>query len=117
MNARATGISAVFAAVAGAALWPPQAVYWTAVAERIGEAPTLAVVIAVAVGLGGAFATIADIRPQEFAIGAATAYGLGMAAIAVVIAPDSPVHLGLYGGILLCLVAGAVGAGRRATDD
>ncbi|WP_415379702.1 hypothetical protein [Halosimplex sp. TS25] len=117
VDARAVAGSGVFAAVAGLALWPPGAVYWTVLAERIGEVPTLVVVAAAAIALGGAFVTITDVRPREFAVGSAVAYALGMAAVAVVIAPDSPVHLGLYGGIVLCLLAGAVGANRRGTDD
>ncbi|WP_459193363.1 hypothetical protein [Halosimplex sp. J119] len=116
-DARGVAASAAFTAAAGIALWPPRAVYWTAVAERIGDVPTLAVVIAAAIALGGAFAIVSDVRPREFAAGAALAYVLGMAAIAVVIAPESPVHLGLYGGIALCLVAGAVAATLRSTDD
>ncbi|WP_436927708.1 hypothetical protein [Halosimplex amylolyticum] len=117
VNLRAVAVSGAVAAVAGVALWPPRAVYWTAVAERIGEGPTLGVVVALAVGLGGAFATITDVRLREFALGATIAYAIGMATIAVAIAPDSPVHLGLYGGIALCLVAGVAGATLRATDD
>lgn len=116
VNARTVAVSAAFAAVAGLALWPPGAVYWTAVAAAVGEAATLALVVVAALALGGAFGALTGVDVQAFAAGAALAYLLGMAAVAVARSPDSPVHLFLYGGIAVCLVAGtAVARARAAT--
>jgi len=114
VNARTVAVSAAFAAVAGLALWPPGAVYWTAVAAAVGEAATLALVVVAALALGGAFGALTGVDVRAFAAGAALAYLLGMAAVAR--SPDSPVHLFLYGGIAVCLVAGtAVARARAAT--
>lgn len=107
VDARAVAVSAVFAAVAGVALWPPRAVYWTAVAATVGESATLVAVTAVAAALGAAFAAVTGVGVRAFAAGTAVAYVAGMAAIAVVLAPDSPAHLVLYGALAACLVAGA----------
>ncbi len=113
VDIRSIAVSTVFAWAAALALWPPRAVYWTAVAAVVGEAVALAAVAAVAIALGAAFATLAGVGVREFAVGAAVAYLVGMAVIAVALAPDSPVHLALYGGICVCLVAGVAGASVR----
>ncbi|WP_049929981.1 hypothetical protein [Halosimplex carlsbadense] len=116
VNARTVAVSAVFAAVAGLALWPPGGVYWTAVAAAVGETATLALVVVAALALSGAFGALTGVGVRAFAVGAALAYLLGMAAIAVAISPDSPVHLLLYGGIAVCLVAGVAVARVRAAS-
>ncbi|QPV64756.1 hypothetical protein I7X12_09190 [Halosimplex litoreum] len=114
VNARRVAVSAVFAAVAGAVLWPPGAVYWTAVAATVGEAATLALVVVAAIALGAAFGALTGVRVREFAAGTAGAYLLGMAAIAAARSPDSPVHLFLYGAVAACLVVGVAAARVRA---
>lgn len=94
--------------VAGAALWPPRAVYWEAVAARVGETLTLALVGLVAVGLGAAAVGGTRIQVQSFVTGGLLAYGSGMAAIEVVVSPASPVHLIWYGVLLCCFVCGGL---------
>lgn len=110
-TARAVGVSAAFAAVAGFVLWPPRAVYWTAAAAAVGTVATLALVALAALALGAAFGSATGVDGRAFAAGTAVAYVAGMAAIEVVVSPDGPAHLVLYGGIAACLVAG-VGAAR-----
>jgi len=106
LHPRAVAGSAVFAALAGLALWPPRAVYWTRVAAVVGDAVTLAVVATLALALGMAFATLADVAVAPFAVGGLVAYAVGMVAIEAWLAPDSPVHLVGYGALLACLVCG-----------
>ncbi|WP_123535096.1 hypothetical protein [Halosimplex salinum] len=113
VDARAVAASAVFAAVAALVLWPPGAVYWTAVAAAIGETATLVAVFTAAVALGAAFGALTGVGVREFAAGAALAYVVVMAGIAVVFTPDSPAHLVLYGVVFACHVAGVAGTTVR----
>jgi len=112
-DARAITASVVFTVVAGFALWPPRAVYWTAVAAAVGETATLALVVALAVALGAAFESVTGVGVRAFAVGAALAYLLGMATVALALSPDSPAHLVLYGAIDGCLLAGVAAASVR----
>ena len=88
-------------------LWPPGAVYWTAVAAVLGEAPTLFAVALLAVGLGAWFGRTTAIPPAHLLAGALLAYAVGMLAIEWLLAPDSPAHLVLYALLLGGLLAGA----------
>ena len=99
--------SAAFAFVAGAVLWPPGAVYWTAVAAVVGDGVALAAVGALAVALGAAFARTTAVDLPWVAAGGAVAYVVGMVVVDVAVEPESPVHYVLYGGLLVALVAGA----------
>ncbi|QLH76355.1 hypothetical protein HZS55_03120 [Halosimplex rubrum] len=114
VNVREVAVSAVFAVVTGIVLWPPGAVYWTAVAAAVGEAATLALVVVAALALGAAFGALTGVRVREFAAGGAVAYAVGMAAVAVAVSPDSPAHLVLYGALAVCLVVGVAAARVRA---
>jgi hypothetical protein len=111
---RDAAASALFAFLAGVALWPPRAVYWTALAAVVGDGPTLAVVAA----LAAAFVRATGVAVVDLARGVLLAYVVGMAAIEATIRPDSPVHLVGYGALAACLVAGGALAGRvwRARD-
>jgi hypothetical protein len=99
--------SAAFVVVAGAVLWPPGAVYWTAVAAVVGDGVALAVVGMLAVALGAGFAHATAVDVPWVAAGGAVAYVAGMVVVDVVIQPESPVHYVLYAGVLVALVAGA----------
>jgi hypothetical protein len=104
---RAVAASAAFALLAGAALWPPRAVYWHRLAAAVGDAVTLALVGLLALALGAAFTRVASVAVRPFVVGAAVAYVVGMGAIAALLAPDSPVHLVWYAALGACLVGGA----------
>lgn len=104
---RGTLSSAAFAFVAGGVLWPPGAVYWTAVAAVVGDGVTLAFVGVLAVALGAAFAHATGVAVPWFAAGGAVAYVVGMIVVDVASEPESPAHYVLYGGLLVALVAGA----------
>lgn len=107
--------SALAFLLAGYALWPPGDVYWTSVAARIGDAATMAVVLALAAGVGAGVGTVSDVDFEHLAVGGGIAYAVGMAVVEIATSPDSPVHLILYGGLLVCMLLGAVGgrAGAR----
>ncbi|UWG46772.1 hypothetical protein HSRCO_0476 [Halanaeroarchaeum sp. HSR-CO] len=105
---RETGFGWAFVLLAGWVLWPPRAVYWSALAEIVGAPLTLVLVGALAVGLGFAVGVLRGVAIRPFVAGALLAYGSGMLAIEVVVRPESPVHLLLYGALLGCLVGGAV---------
>lgn len=98
-----------FVLVAGFALWPPRGVYWTGVADVVGEGPTLVLVVALAAGLGAWFVRTAAFAVRHLVAGGLLAYVAGMAAIEVVLAPDGPAHLVWYGVLLAALVAGGLG--------
>mgnify|MGYP006277896849 CR=1 FL=1 len=116
--------SAAFALLTGAVLWPPGAVYWTRLAALVGDGPTIGVVLLVAVAFGAGFAHVTAVGVWRFLLGGVVAYAVGMAAVAAVSTPDSPVHLVWYGGLLGCLVAGValrrhaanVGSAARSPD-
>ncbi|WP_299331994.1 hypothetical protein [Haloplanus sp.] len=102
-----TAVSGVFASLAGVVLWPPGGVYWTPVATAVGETITLIIVATAAFGLGAIFAWLTGVSSARFAAGDFAAYTVGMVAIEVAIAPDSPVHLAWYAGLAACLAVGA----------
>jgi lipopolysaccharide export LptBFGC system permease protein LptF len=100
--------SAAFVALAGLALWPPRAVYWTRLARVVGDGVTLAVVCLLALALGAVFARATGTRVRSFALGGVVAYVGGMAIIEAALTPDSPVHFVWYAALVGCLVVGAV---------
>ena len=100
--------SALFVFVAGLALWPPGAVYWTALAAVVGDGPTLAVVVLLATGLGAGFVWLTRVRVRWFAVGGGLAYALWMVGIEATTTPDSPAHFLWYAVILGSFTAGAV---------
>jgi len=106
--------SVVFALVAGAIIWPPasELLYWT-VFDVIGDL-ILLLVLGTSVAVGFVFGTLTAVSPRSFAVGGTLAYLIGMSAIEVAITPDSPVHLLLYGSILITMVVGVVVARRRS---
>ena len=104
--------SALFVLVAGAVLWPPGAVYWTALAAVVGDGPTLAVVALLGGVAGVAFVRVTGVSGADLARGALVAYVLGMAAIEASTSPDSPVHLLGYAALAGCLVGGGALAAR-----
>lgn len=123
---RDVAVSALVTFVAGYALWPPGRVYWTAVADAVGGAVTMALVVLLAALVGAGLAALADLGLGSIALGGVLAYAVGMVLVAVVVAPDSPVHLLLYGGLFVCALAGAGATdalarrrrvGRRAALD
>lgn len=103
---RDVGLSAVFVFVAGVVLWPPRTVYWTDIAGEPGGGPTLALVGTVAVVLGMAYQYLTDVGPVGYVAGSVVAYVVGMGAIALVLAADSPVHLAWYALLTICLFVG-----------
>jgi len=103
---RDVAASGAFALLSGVVLWPPGAVYWTGVAAAVGEVPTIGLVVFSAVALGTAFGHVTRIGVRRFLGGGVPAYVVGMVAIRVVPAPDSPVHLVWYAGLLACLSGG-----------
>ncbi len=104
--------SALFVLVVGAVLWPPGAVYWTALAAVVGDGPTLAVVALLGGVAGAAFVRVTGVSGADLARGALVAYVLGMAAIEAGTSPDSPVHLLGYAALAGCLVGGGALAAR-----
>jgi len=113
---RDAGRAALFAFVAGAALWPPGAVYWEALAAIAGDAVALGAVAGLALVLGAMFARATGTAVRRVAAGGLVAYVAGMTAIELAMEPDGPAHFVLYGGILACLVAGAALGGVITTD-
>jgi hypothetical protein len=107
LSFRSVAASAAFVALAGLALWPPRAVYWTRLARVVGDGVTLATVCLLALALGAAFARIAGVDVRAVAVGGVVAYALGMVAIEVALTPGSPVHLVWYAALVGCLVGGA----------
>lgn len=102
-----TALSFGFVILGGWILWPPRAVYWQLLADYVGEPITLLVVGILAVGFGFVFVSLTSVSVRPFVGGAVIAYIVGMGAIELVLMPDSPVHLILYAGLLLCFLAGA----------
>ncbi|WP_132057904.1 hypothetical protein [Halorussus amylolyticus] len=99
-------LSGILAFVVGYLIWPPRRVYWTAVSDVVGVPVTLLLVAGVCVGVGVVVCLFASISPRNFAGGGLVAYLVGMVLIESILVPDSPVHLLLYGGVLVCLVVG-----------
>lgn len=100
--------SAAITLVLGLALWPPEAVYWTALADRVGDPPTLALVALLSIGLGAWLARTTEFGPGVVLGGGVLAYAVGMVGIEVALAPNSPVHLVWYAILLAGLVGGAL---------
>jgi hypothetical protein len=107
--------SAVAVLLAGLALWPPGAVYWTRLAAVAGDGIALSVVALLAAALGVAFAWLTGVDVASFAVGGLVAYAVGMGAIEVWLSPDSPAHLVWYAVLLACLVGGAALRDRLLT--
>ncbi len=112
--------SAAVAVIAGLVLWPPGAVYWTGVADAVGELPTLVLVGLLALGAGLWFERLGGFQIGHVAVGLLVAYGLSMAGIELALSPTSPAHLVWYGAIGAAFVAGAglwVGIERFREDS
>ncbi|WP_135535944.1 hypothetical protein [Halostella pelagica] len=88
-------------------LWPPNNVYWVSIGEQIGDSLTIALVLLVAGGVGVGIAIASQISLSNLGIGGGLAYVLGMFLINRTMSPNSPVHLYLYGVLLLCILLGA----------
>jgi len=99
--------AATVALLAGLLLWPPGAVYWTGVADALGDGATLALVSTLALVLGAWFARTSAFALVHIFVGSVIAYGLGMVAIESLLRPDSPAHLVWYAILLACLLGGA----------
>jgi integral membrane sensor domain MASE1 len=82
-------------------------VYWDELAAVVGETPTLGLVIVLAVGAGAWFARTAEFGFGGLAAGTLLGYGVGMLAIELWVAPESPVHLLWYGAIAAAVLCGA----------
>lgn len=98
--------SAGIALVAGVVLWPPVSdlLYWS-VFEGIGDAVIL-LVFAASVAAGTGIGTRTGVHPRSFAVGGTLAYVMVMGVWWAVCTFDSPVHLLVYGVILIGLVLG-----------
>jgi hypothetical protein len=107
LSLRSVVASAAVVALAGLALWPPRAVYWTRLARVVGDGVTLAAVCLLALALGAAFARVTGVGVCSVAAGGVVAYVLGMVAIEAALRPESPVHLVWYAVLVGCLVGGA----------
>lgn len=116
MEPREIGASAAVALLAGALVWPPVEGlrYWTRL-EPIGDAVVIPVAV-VSVLLGAGFARFVPVAPRSFAVGATGAYLGAMGAIALT-GPESPVHLVLYGIVLLGLIVGVGGVAALRGGD
>ncbi len=75
----------------GWVLWPPGAVYWTALAAVIGSGPTLVLVGAIAAVLGAIVRWLPTVHDWAFLAGAVGAYLTGMVWIGHAFVPDDPV--------------------------
>jgi hypothetical protein len=115
--ARAVVASALAALVVGAVLWPPGAVYWTALAAVVGTGPTLAVVALLAAVAGAGVGRATGVSGGDLVRGVLLAYLVGMTAVEVTVAPDGPVHLVGYGALAACLAAGGALAARVGRRD
>lgn len=89
------------------ALWPPEYVYWTALADVIGGALTPWVVLLVAALAGAAIAVAVDVELASLAIGGVVAYLVAMGLIEARMTPESPVHFVFYGALLGAILVGA----------
>jgi hypothetical protein len=100
--------SAAIVLVVLAGLWPPEHVYWTAVADVIGDPATLVLVGSLAVGIGIWVCRTTDFDVRVLVLGSVLAFGVGMGAIQIVFKPDSPAHLLWYGALTACILGGAI---------
>jgi hypothetical protein len=104
---RVVGRGAVATTLAGVALWPPRAVYWTRLAAVVGDGPTLALVAGLALATGAVLYRPVGADLRAFAVGTAVAYAVGMVAVELSVTPDGPAHLVWYAVLSACLVGGA----------
>jgi hypothetical protein len=116
LDGRDVVLSAIVVLLAGLALWPPGAIYWTKVAGDIGGGPTLALVGAAAVVIGTLFEYVTEVAIPAFAGGMVLAFA-GLATLATLTAPDVPVWIVWYALLVICLFVGvtAVVVYRRGT--
>lgn len=107
--------SALFSFVAGAVVLPPmeELLYWRVLVDTGDQVLLLVFVASVLLGTG--FTVVTDVRLPAFALGGVIAYLVGMAIIEILAAPESPVYLLLYGGVLVgfCVGVAGVPTGRR----
>lgn len=104
-------LSGVFAFVAGFCLWPPRRNYWASLLGPSSGYIAIAVVILLSILLGTGFEQITDVRLLSFVVGGIIAYIVGMWWIEIEMEPISPVHLILYGVVLIGLVGGVAVSG------
>lgn len=108
---REIGVSMLLLFGAGFVLWPPHDVgwqWWTALPEPARtDAVVLALLTVPAGAVGIAATALGDVRPSNLAIGGVLAYAVGMTLIRLSLSPESPVHLLLYGYILVVALLGA----------
>ena len=118
---REIGIGAIVVFAAGFVLWPPDELFWqwwTVLPEAAQTESLVLVLLTVLAGAVGIAATaLSGIRPSNLAIGGLVAYAVGMALISLSMSPESPVHLLLYGFILVVVLLGAGGWSRIRTAD
>ena len=96
----------IFSLIIGWYLWPPGAVYWSYLAEYVGQPVTLLVVGILASGFGFVFEYLTTVQIRPFVAGTVLAYLSGIIAIDTFLTPDSPVHLILYGGLVPAVCTG-----------
>lgn len=104
-------LSGIVIFIAGFVLWPPTDSiwqWWTVISEgpEMGLI-VLIVLIGLSTATGLGLSTVGNIRPSNLIIGGILAFITGMLLINLIISPDSPSHLLLYGFILVFVFLGA----------
>lgn len=99
-------VSAAMALGISLALWPPGSVYWTAVSDAVGLAPTVGLVGAIAVGFGAWFARTAAFGIGSITVGGALGYGLVVSWTVLRSSPTDPRFLVPNGALVVAFVAG-----------
>ena len=100
--------AAALTLVIGLLVWTPRYVYWAAVADILGETPTLVFVALLTICLGLWVARTTSLALSHLVAGGLLGYVAGMAAIEIVLAPISPAHLVLYALLLACFLGGTL---------
>lgn len=101
--------SGIFAFITGFILWPPRSNYWMTVNERLGGEWGMIIIITVfilSIIFGFIFGKVTDVQLFNFISGGIIVYLIGMWMIEMEINPTSPVHLLLYGLLLVTLASG-----------
>jgi hypothetical protein len=100
-------MTAVFAFVAGAVLWPPGWAYWLVVAPMLGDSGTVAVIYFLTMALGLAFTAITLFPLRAIVAGGGAAYLAGMVALTVTVTPAGWFQYVWYAALLGCFLGGA----------
>ena len=102
------GTSGVGIFLAGVLLWPPGAVYWGALAARVGFVSTVVAVFVLCAVAGTGVALVSDVPIRTLVMGGLGAYAIGLVPLALLVAPASaPEYAVVYGGFLGSFVLGA----------